>query len=302
MRKLILSLIVQGVFITSFAQTDKDYNPYKSRREDYIKTLLYPTQDSVEGMKDIDNCERGREAIKQYYEILAEIEQTKEKRDIEDYVGAIVAARCPELFEFTVNLIKTDTSEQVRCRAIMLLGFPENLEYVPFLDEYIKKDTLSKQEKYAIAFAFANFGIYENRPDLTDKAVAILDEICYDDNGVCQDYDIRGKCMWVYYVIGNEPAMKFFNSWFEQEEGFRRTAIAVFLAELGEYEKTFPLFVEAIHSEVANNILEAIRGLAVIGTEEALELIREQTKSKNEAIAKQAKWIFDYIEMKRREK
>ena len=59
------------------------------------------------------------------------------------------------------------------------------------------------------------------------------------------------------------------------------------------------MFVEAIHSGIGVNA--ALYGLAAIGTEEALQLIESQTKNKKEMVARTAKWIFQYIDIKRKE-
>ncbi len=72
------------------------------------------------------------------------------------------------------------------------------------------------------------------------------------------------------------------------------------MAQLGEYDKTFPIFEEAISNGTGINA--ALYGLAAIGTEEAFQLIREQTQNKNEMIAKTAKRILQYIDIKRRDK
>jgi hypothetical protein len=68
------------------------------------------------------------------------------------------------------------------------------------------------------------------------------------------------------------------------------------------YDKTYPVFVEAINSGDEGSIHIAIYGLAAVGTEEAFALIQEQTKSQNEFIAREAKQILEYIEMTRRAK
>jgi len=73
------------------------------------------------------------------------------------------------------------------------------------------------------------------------------------------------------------------------------------LVGLGMYEKALPIFVECIHHcESAYEIYIAMRGLAIIGTEEAIRLIEEQTYSKNEMVVEYAREVLKYLDKERR--
>jgi hypothetical protein len=161
--------------------------------------------------------------------------------------------------------------------------------------KYAERDTLSVKEKAAIAYAFMTFGIYLSYPDLKERAIQLFDEICYEFSSE----DMTQSCIWNYYKIGGSAAINFINAWRETLNEYRKILAAVFLAELGEYETTFPIFEKAIHSEIANHIFAAINGLKVIGTEDAFRLIKEQTLNKNEKIAKKAQETLNKLDMER---
>ena len=280
MKKITLTLIMLGGFIMVNAQTDKEYNPYQHQREEYIKT----GEEFFEEFKKVD-CneiqEFARNAINGYYSG----EYTE--KEIEHFFSRLGKMYCPEIIDFFENVIAIDNSEKIRCDAMQKLGWLRAKNSVPILMNQLNKD-ISDFEKACIGASLTVIGEWE-------LAIPVLNSVCF-----CKDYDIRQKCLWSYYIIGNEPAIRYFNYFFEFQES--RLWAANYLARLGKYEKTFPIFVEAIQSGITNNILSAIDGLAAIGTEEAFQLIREQTQSKNEVIAKEAKWIFEYINIKRREK
>jgi tetratricopeptide (TPR) repeat protein len=288
-------LIVTALFVffsyAGLSQKDCDYNPYQHGREEYIQTCL-------ELMKERENfdCEEAREAIKFYQKTLMYVQETNEERDIWSIIGLISSFQCPESFDFVVELMNNDTSsEPIRCGAIVSLGTKRDIKCLPILLDYADRKPLSIDEKSSLAWAFKTIGIYNDRPDLIRKAVEILDKICYEQSSVLDE------CIWNYYSIGGEVAIKFFDYYFELKNPKLLWA-ALRLSELGMYDKTYPIFVEAIDSGEEGSIHIALYGLAAIGTEEAFTLIKEQTKSQNEFIAREAKWIFEYIEMKRREK
>ena len=279
-------------FSTALSQKkkDSDYNPYQHQREEYIKT----GEEFFEGFKKVD-CDN-EETQKFIDDAIDGYNNGKYTGtafgEISNYLGKMY---CPEIIAFFEEVVKKDTSEAVRCDAIQKLGWLRATSSVPVLMEQLSKN-ISDYEKACIGSCLTVIGEW-------DLAETVLNSACFcKDYGIIRmdDHDIRSKCMWSYYIIGNESSIKFFNSWFEQEEGFLKVSIAVILAELGEYEKTYPIFIEAIHSDIPNYVYESIRGLAVIGTEEALRLIEIQTQNKNEIIAKEAQGVIGNF--KRRKK
>jgi len=305
MKKLMLIISLLGVFIIANAQVDKneilerlklellpqtkDYNPYQYARERYIIDNLDVWMRHEKG-----NCERGKELIEMFYN---NNDTTEFYRDKVDYIIDIALFKCQQAYDFLEDQIKNNPSEKIRCKAIEYLAWSLNSNYVPCIMEYAKRDSLSVQEKSAIAKAFTTFGIYASHSDLKEEAIKILDETCYDFSSD----DIQQGCALTYYKLGGEAAINYHTLLLEQREGFRRAAIAGIIAELGDYETTFPMFVEAIERGTTNDILIAIDGLKVIGTEEALRLIEEQTQNKNEKIAKKAQEVLGELDKKRRE-
>ena len=92
--------------------------------------------------------------------------------------------------------------------------------------------------------------------------------------------------------LGGTSAINFFNAQLKQEE--HKLYAALFLAQLGEYKQTFPIFVAALSSDDEYEVHTAIMGLATIGTEEALELIINLPPEKNRCAPKVARFNFDF--------
>lgn len=274
-------------------KVDNDYNPYQHQREDYNRRALELMQEG-----ESEDCEKLKDAIDEYYERVEYMHETKEHVDFFYALASISKFQCPEAYDFIKNIIKTDTSEKLRYDAILFLAQMRSPKSIPFLQEHLKKEDLSHKERFAVAAAFSRIGVHNNLQDIINEAIKILDELCYD-----YKYGVVYNCIWEYYSIGGQPALDFFYYHLERENS--RISAAHKLAQLGglkEYEATFPIFVEALHNGDETDIHIAIFGLAAIGTEEAFELIREQTKSENKFIASQAKWIFTRIDQKRRDK
>jgi hypothetical protein len=267
---------------------NKDYNPYKYAREEFILSCL-EVRISYE---TTDYCENGKKLIEKFYEVDL-IASDKEKCE---FISDISLHQCQETYEFLETQIKNNSSEKVRCDAIVLLAWSLNLDYLPCILEYAKRDSLTIQEKLALGGAFMIYGVYTTNSELKEKSVKFLDGVCYEDPSL----ETYAYCDACYLKLGGKAALDFYTSRFEQQEKFERLSAAVALAKLGEYDKTFPIFEEAISSGTGINA--ALYGLAAIGTEEAFQLIKEQTRNKNEMIAKTAKRILQYIDIERRDK
>ena len=300
MKKIMLIVIILGWVIIGNAQVDKnailerlrtellpqtkDYNPYQYNRENFIIACL-----ELRTEIEQDECDDVKELIERFYNNDTRFPY----KNSVDYISHISRFRCQEAYNFLETQIKNNPSEIVRYYAIILLAWSLESAHLPCLLEYAKKESLSVQEKLALGGAFTIYGVYTSNSELKEKAIRLLDEICYDPS-----LNIYEHCDANYLKLGGKAAVNFYTSWIEQHEGFRKVTTAVVLAELGEYEKTYPIFVEAIHSEIPNNIYEAIRGLAIIGTKEAIRLIEAQSQNKNEQIAKYAKETLKNLDMK----
>jgi len=275
----------------------KDYNPYQYARENFIISCL-----EVRTEFERNDCENVKEIIEKFYEIDT-MEHDKEKIE---YIKYISRFQCQETYNFLKTQIKNNPSETVRYNAIIFLAWSLNSDYLPCILEYAKKDSLSTQEKLALGSAFTILGVYTSHSELKEEAIKFLDEICYDfssDTIPCFDPSmdfVRNGCFWNYYKLGEKAAINYFNVWGEHQKGFKKVTAAVLLAELGEYETTYPIFIEAIHSDIPNYVYEAIRGLAIFGTEEAILLIEEQTQNNNDKIAKYAQETLRKLDKERR--
>jgi len=315
MKKLTSIIMIMGVLIMTNAQIEKkeilerlktellpqtdDYNPYQYVREKFIISCL---ETSIENKRN--DCESVEKIIEMFYEV----DSMGRKNESIEYLKYISRFQCQEAYNFFETQIKTNSSDTVRYYAMMFLAWSLDPVHLPCIFEYAKKDSLSVIEKLALGGAFMIYGVYTPNTELKEKASKFLDEICYDfSSDTIPGFDpsmdiIRSGCDACYFKLGGKTAINFYTSLLEQREGFRKVALAAHrLAPLGAYETTYPIFVEAIQSEIVNDVLEAIDGLKVIGTEEALRLIEKQIQNKNEKIANKAHEVIRNLEKVRRE-
>jgi len=275
------------------AQTN--YNPWQHIREQRIQIGLNPMPEYLS-----ENCDTAKNAIKDYMEIRKLMsDDSTTYGDIYLSLRYLSFFQCSESYEFIKNLILTDTSEKIRCDAIRLLGWMRSVESITFLKRLLKKEKLSTKEKYHIISAFCLIAVYNEWQDIIDEFVILLDEFCGFQNGMVRDCSDE-NCSELYFMIGGETALNYFSYCFDTEE--LKVEAALKLTQLGEYETTFPIFADAINSGDTDNMFIAMQGLATIGTEEALQLIREQAQNEKEIVAVMANWILKYMNEKKGDK
>ena len=292
-------IIILSVFLLPFcgyAQLDKKVilerlkSELLSKTDDYSARERYVVSFLETRMEwENDNCDIARDFIKKFY---AMNQKERDEAPI-DYIGHIGSFQCKEAYDFLETQIKNSPSEKERCSALTSLVWTFDADYLSCIFDYAKRDVLSVQEKLSIATAYTVLGIYASNSELKDEAIKLLDEVCYNSPKYS---DVEHDCIWTFYKLGGKPAIDFINAWGERIGGWRKISAAVFIAEMGEYETTFPIFEEAIHSEDIDAVAEAIDGLAVIGTEEAIHLIEKQTNSENEIISKRAQEALRKLE------
>ena len=284
MKKIILILSLLGGFIIGNAQTEKEYNPYKHQREEFIKEGEF----FIEAFKKVD-CSETKEfiqsAIKGYYSG----EYTgKQFGIISNYLGKMY---CPEIIDFFADVLVIDTSEEVRCEAIQKLGWLRAMSKIPVLIDYAKNN-ISEKEKITIALSLCVMAAYE-------EAIKIANLFCYDNEGY-----VKEECIAIYEFAGEKKAaLDHYERFFQNLKDERYLLFAAQkLAEYGNYEKSYPIFIEFLNSTDNNKIIGALRGLAMIGDEKSFQILKEQTKSKNQVAAQEAQFILNKIEEGRREK
>jgi len=269
MKKIIFSFsfIVLIVLIVPLnAQTrEYDYHPYEYAQEELFLTSL-----GVREVYESDDCIIAQAMMNKFFNA----EARGDEKAKYNYLRTISFFQCEEAFNFLETQIKTNPSETDRCNAIMFLAWMLNPDYLPCILEYAKKSRLSIQEKSAIATAFMAFGIHNSSLDLKEQAIKILDEICDD-----APPQILASCILNYFSLGGDVAIKFFTAQLQQEE-FKLYA-ALFLAQLGEHEQTFPIFAATLSSDDEYEVHMAIMGLAFIGTEEAIQLLSNISPEEN---------------------
>ncbi len=280
MKSLMISYIAIISVLNVAAQKCKNYNPYQHVREEYIQT----GKEMFESYRYTD-CEKNQEWIETHTNLYYSDTSTIPKHHVIWYLGKV---NCPEVIDFYMDVISKDTSEKVRCDAIMYLGWLRAEKSISFLTTYAYQ-TKSFKEKNQIASTLCVIGKY-------DLALDILDSFCYDENGILKEY-----CIGVYSFAGSKKVIKFYKNEFKKPE--RRLSAAGNLAKWGVcHGKTYPVFIEALKSRDTNEMQSALYGLAAIGDKKSMRIIKEYTTNENKVIAKQAQFILQYIEWQRAEK
>ena len=295
MNKIIpkLNFIVPIVFtvftLPITAQTN--YNPWQHMREELTISRLEKMQ-----ANDQYDCENVREQISDYEEAKKQA-IGKDSTKISTYMAlrSLSFYQCRETYDYLKDIVRTDPSEQVRCNVIRLLGWMRNTESIGFLRELLKKEKLTRAERYSILLACCHIGLFNKRQDILDEALSLIDKFCMDKAEMPQDCTDE-DCAELYFTIGGESALNYFSYCLKNEE--TQLTAALKLAQLGEYETTYPIFAATLKNGNADDFFPAMQGLATIGTEEAFALIKVQTLNENPYIAQMAQWIFDYIDKK----
>ena len=232
-------------------------NPYECAQEE-----LFINSSAVRENHESDDCGVAVEVINRFH-------QANAKGDVQEkfnLLKSISFFRCQETFNFLENQINNSFSETDRCNAILNLAWMLEPDYLPLIQQYAEKSSLTVPEKSAVATALMIYGTNDSLPRLVTQSLQILDEICRDTS-----LYVLENCILSYCMEGGSAAKSFFYTQLQQEES--KLYAAVFLARLGEHKTTFPIFENALSSDDNNEIHLAIMGLAMMGTEEAIQLI-----------------------------
>jgi tetratricopeptide (TPR) repeat protein len=268
------------------AQEISDYNPYRQQqkeREEYLQTGREMYQDLMS--RSCDQVFMNN--------LLEEYSKNKNNPYGKDLFYDIGRMNCDTVVPFLHHLLLTDANEEVRCDALLLLGWHRPQELVPFFLEYVKRD-ISPKEKIAVASVLCVMEHF-------DKALPVLDENCMKME------EMHQNCITSYYKIGNnESARKFFSKFLDNE--FYKLSVAYYLAETGIYDQSLPIFRETIEkyeknepfkdyfgNDSVSRICVALKGLAMVGTKEAISLIGSQCQNTNSNIAKYATGILNNL-------
>jgi len=277
MKKVILILNFVGLLLTINAQSD-DNNPYRYNEWKAATEQAY--------------TEVRQEFLSKECDILL-LQTFREKystsQDIQ-YLHAIKEnCNCPEVIDYAVDLITNSSDEETRKIAIGILGFRKHYDAIPLLLNQAKKD-ISSNEKIAIAATLAILG-------KKTEALEFLNCNCYVMN------DMDNTCVYAYFhLFDQSTAIEYFDYYFDKPE--TQLEAACWLAKLGVSDKTFPLFVDFLKTNTTYERATSFSlvGLAAIGTEEALEIIKDVAKKDKSLISDTATRILDRIMNERREK
>jgi len=266
-----------GILIVANAQTEKEYNPYRYEEKKAIQEQI-----CAEGYQEFlkKGCDTLR--LQTWIENYNTTNNTQFLRTIWGY-------NCPEVIDYAINLINTSPDKEARKISIEMLGFKRYYDAIPLLLDYVKQD-ISSDEKIVIAKTLAIL-------DKKAEALEILDCNCFS-------MDFMGdNCIWTFFEFFDKTtAIKYFEYYFNKPE--TQLEAACWLAICGVSEKTFPLFVEFLENNTtySRGIEYSLGGLAAIGTEEAFDIIKQQTKNSAYLISRSATLILENLSRERSER
>ncbi|MDL2313135.1 hypothetical protein LJC68_09705 [Bacteroidales bacterium OttesenSCG-928-B11] len=281
MKRVLFILIFCITSSVLFSQASDIKNPYRNSREEYLKA-------GREMLEEFDNrlCDNAIAIkwIEEYYDTY----DYKYKKDLLYMLGRI---NCDTVTTFLVQLLLTDSCEETRCDAILLLGWRRPYELIPFFEKYATKD-ISCEEKIAVASLFAVMEDFQ-------RTLLVLNRCCIKGK------DMYEKCAILYFKTGNNSSsIDYFTSYLNYS--YYKLSAASYLAKLGEYSEALPVFVETVtvHHSQSNDrfgndntsrMYVALMGLAMIGTNEAINIIESQCQHEEKDIAKCASSILQNL-------
>ena len=254
MKKLTLITMILSVLAIANAQVDEDYNPYsfevKKASQEQIR---------IQGRQEFlaKKCEP--EQLQKWKDFYDTTKIVQYLYTINQYCN------CPEVIDYAINLINTSPDKEARKIAILMLSYRRYYNAIPLLLSHVKKE-ITPDEKIEIAMALASL-------DRKEEALEILDCNCYTIDEMHHD------CVYTYITFFDKPtAMKYFEHCFNKPE--MQLQAACWLAMCGIYDKTFPLFVEFLENNTTyeRETVYSFCGLAAIGSEEAIEIIKKYVK------------------------
>jgi len=265
------------------AQTPSyDYHPYKCAQEEQ-----FINSEAFRERHESSDCGLARELIRRFYSAEARGDET-EKFNLQKSLSFV---RCAESFLFFENQIHNSRFETDRCNAVISLAWLLEPEYLPTIQQYARKTTLSILEKSAAALALMIYGVFENDAILKQQSLTLLEGICDEATD-----NVLENCVLSFILEGGNAAINFFSSQFQQEKN--KLYAAVNLAQLGEHKQTFPIFTDALDSEDNYEIHLAIMGFAYIGSEEAMKFLLNLDPEKNRYHPQESRWNFEIMNFK----
>jgi len=239
---------------SALTQEKADYNPYR-----YEEKKAAQEQIRADGYKGFLAMECDASQLQIF------MEKYNTTKDVLFLYGINGCGNCPEIIDFAIDLVNTSPDKEARKIAIVMLGSRMYYDVIPLLFNHVKKD-ISSDEKIAVASALAILGKKK-------EALEIFDCNCYNMN------DMDDDCTLAYLeFFDKETAIKYFEHYFNKPE--TQLKAASWLAGLGVYDKTFPLFVEFLENNTTyeRGTVYSLCGLAAIGTEEAFEIIKKYAR------------------------
>ncbi len=153
----------------------------RQRQQDYVQT----GREMKAETKNVDCIGKAS-----YIQEIINVYDTTKSNDIKQvFMIKIARMSCPEVISFFERVISTDTSELIRCNAIMYLGWIDAQSSIPFLLARVNNQTISNYEKANIGTTFAVLENWRN-------AEPILNRYCFNlEKRFCQ------TCLWAYYML-----------------------------------------------------------------------------------------------------
>ena len=134
MKKIMLSVIILAICLTSIAQFEIKYNRFRYPREDYIQA----GRDRLDSYNIDCNAENVRIITNLYKSIYYSDTSSMESK--QDALCSLGHTNCKEVIDFYVDIFKEDSNQEMRYDALKYLGWLRAKSSIPFLMEAVQKD------------------------------------------------------------------------------------------------------------------------------------------------------------------
>jgi hypothetical protein len=205
---------------------------------------------------------------------------TNEDKDF--FMISIAQVSCPKVIDFYEKIIVSDTSEFIREKAMLYLGWIDAQSSIPFLWNYYKKSTLSTSEKVRIATTLIVLEAW-------DYGEQIANENCFDTTK-----QIVNNCAFCYDRLGNNSSIDYYRY---MRKMFGEGYFIWNLVHVGDKETALTDIKAFLKKDRPSKRFE-LELLKMIGDEESINLIRSALDDPHESVRKYAEKILKSIDTK----
>lgn len=171
-------------------------------------------------------------------------------------------------------------SDEMIAQCCMILGFFEFKPAIPSLVKLLESNSV--KVKYYAAFGLAQLG---EKDKCFNTFAFIWDSVSWQNKqGINRGLRNIGTNESISMLIKNT----------QDEDSYIACGAAICLAQIGYYKVAFPILKSML--SIDNRKLSALNGLAYIGDEQSLDLIRSMVNDKDQIVRQRSKTILKNFE------